>query len=77
MSSLLGPSRRATDAFRQDFGYALRALIRSPGLTATIIITLGLAAGANAAGTGGRDGDRERASSMAGDARKPGGSIGG
>ncbi|MBC8089167.1 MAG: ABC transporter permease, partial [Phycisphaerae bacterium] len=37
------------DVFRQDLAYACRGLVRSPGLTIAIIITLGLGVGANAA----------------------------
>lgn len=42
-------ARRVADALRQDVAYAIRGLARSPGLTVTIIVTLGLGVGANAA----------------------------
>jgi predicted permease len=49
MTALFRATQRAADTLRQDVSYSIRALARSPGLTVTIIVTLGLGVGANAA----------------------------
>ena len=41
--------RRTLDFLSHDLPHAMRGLLRSPGLTATVLITLGLGIGANAA----------------------------
>src|SRR4051812_13772634 len=41
--------RALVDAVRQDVGYAIRGLRRSPGLTATVIATFAIGVGVNSA----------------------------
>lgn len=52
MSTVARFARRTAwvfEAVRRDMGYAVRSLVRAPGLTITIVVTLGLGVGANAA----------------------------
>ncbi|MEO7998887.1 MAG: ABC transporter permease [Gemmatimonadaceae bacterium] len=49
LAQLTLPVRRAFSALREDLPYALRALVRSPGLTFTIRLTFALGVGVNAA----------------------------